>query len=423
MLRFDNIKFNGVYVIELTGNGHQSRISISKGEINHIMQVTPDGYIFNLLNEYNLPYDNEKCSIIMNDKEYNYNKECNGILIPFIHKDNNSSNNNIYLCVKEKNESNNNTNHIYSVPSTCYLQPEFYELRIGILLNNEHVLQGKHNNQFIVHPLLLLQGTFECSLSLLHNISMDIELHYLDDSRSNQHINIKELLDKVDITPYITIDDNLVDISVKMEGEMVINFEKVKINGYSSYIYNRESQKYIITPYLRINNNHNYELQILGQNGEKIKDYISNIAFYNSGFYTAIYYTLKSNENGIIDLGKLNNISGITVDKISIEIPKNKVEYPNELSCLESDENQIELPFNKELYQYSLFSDNKRTNYNNNIEINNTSLIIKGLKEGEYHLEIFNNEIIKSIQLHILNKNSVELNNYYLSKCMVIEKK
>lgn len=424
IFEFPELKNDGVYVIELTGNGKQSRSLINKGEIHYVRNITPNGYVYNLLNENNKPYDNEKCFIYMNNKEYLYNKDVDGILIPFPES---YQNNKLCLTIKEKNEING-LYHYYSVPLYEGLDKENYNLSIGILINKEHVLLGKHNSKIIIHSLLLLQNKYKCSLQLLNDVNMNIELIYSNGS-NNEHINIGKLENDFDLCPYITIDDNLLKIKVRIEGKIKINYKDVVISGEDEIEFNKDCQNNIINPYLQKTLN-GYELNILGQNGEIIPNYICNIDFKMCNYNISIQKTLKSDKNGKIILKELNNVKSIIINsKININIPYDYIKYPYQIYCLESNKNQIELPFSNMKSEISYYSLNLIKNGNviedckNNIIIKNQSLIIKGLKEGDYNLNIcqYKGDLI-IITIKVLNSNTIEYKNYYLYNNSIIEK-
>jgi len=430
-LKFPELKGKaGLYVIELIGNGRSSRAVIKIGTLSVIIRQTVAGQLCYMLDGERKICQDESTGIWMDNQYFKANVEKKGrIMLPYLPSGGEKVTKAILL--------HKGLAQLVDIKR----MEEKYTLTCGFHLLPESVLMGTTATA-LLRPQLLINGR-EASLSLLKNIRCIIHTkNFIDDISSSKTFSNLTLSDNNELSIKFQVSANLSSIRMIFCAE-IQNISKnitETLSVCKEFGFNNNEQEHSIGElYLRLNQDKDYMLYILGKNGEAIKKATVNIYFTTDLFGFEIKKKGIANNQGAIKLGKLKNIKKITADFSQNEktgfiyrtwyLPSQSfMQYPQLIDILEDED--IEMPIsiehiNSHLLLKSVSNENNLENFSNAIKIeqNKNELYgmvkIKGLKSGSYYLTGIGKNII-TIQV---NKGSYwkEDNNYILKDYSLFE--
>ena len=409
---------SGMFVIEMFGNGRHSRIIIKKGSLRYISRLTASGHVVFVLNE-----DNEVCKsntgVYLDNRFYEASIEDGRINLPFARS---TSTKNIILTDGIISEIVENFAHA----------EENYELRTGFLINKEQLTSSK--TTVFIKPKLYTNG-IKAPDSLLTECQAIVNTEDIDSNFSSKTYTDLFIPDgpssielEFDLPPRTeTLNIYFQGQLEKIDGEKII-----LVSNYSLQLNQKLHTDEISSLFLRLNNDE-YLLEVKGRNGEPIVRETVTVLAHHLYWRESVEQNLSTNENGIVSLGQLKNITNLAARvrgqhlKWDLKSLRGKIEYPSEIKLCEGDEFDIpvdiesdnlenEFWFYSVLNEYVIDTHVSSLNYDPSASVLN----LKSLEAGVYYL-VFKNSLtsIKIIVLEgihfdknfILQENSAVVTN------------
>ncbi len=422
-------KKRGLYIVEFIGGGYSSRAIVKKGNLSIINRETSFGKSIFILNE--------KSEICFSEKQQsnsdnqiegtnsNENNHTTGVWFKGTFHP--AGENGLVLIPYGKSYESDICiiNHDgFSELTRLELNMEQYTLSGAFQVNHESLTIG-NTAKFIFKALLSLNGR-DIPLSKLKNCTLTAIVSKLV---NGEIIPTSQIFEKINFeknqeyTFELQIPPKLKEISLTFEGEIMNNSKQEKQKLTHSYNYkNYENEEHFIKSFLRKTIENDYELFVLGKNGEPKVECMVNIELKNkltNNFQDPV--RLQTDKNGRILLGKLENIITISVSltdnentsiKEKWDLSENKnFLYPANIDILENESIKIPVDFSDLkktkvlLYKHStndliLSFQNDKINLKSLNEENNRFIMeINNLENGNYVLDFENNSPI-NIRVH-----------------------
>jgi hypothetical protein len=282
----------GVYVIEWIGSGVSSRAIVRKGRLHMTERIGSSGHQFRIYDENNQPHPN--AVLWLGGKEYRPN-ENGAVIVPFstspgpqqvILKDGTR-------CTMAKFE------HV----------AESYKLHAGAYVDRESLVKGEEA-EVIFRPTLELNGN-PVGLSLLKDVRLRITSTELQGVSSSLEVPDFKLELADTTTHRFKVPDGITsiqfDVSAKVENLSLQ--EQQDVADQALFRLNE------IDNTLSVDSIHlsrvagAYRIYVLGKNGEPKADTPVNLEFKHRYFKRTVHQTLQTDDTGMIDLGKLDDIT------------------------------------------------------------------------------------------------------------------
>ncbi|KAI7858568.1 hypothetical protein BDC45DRAFT_554138 [Circinella umbellata] len=372
----------GAWVIDFVGGRKSCRAIIQKGRLRHIWKDTSAGHLFRILDEKNDPVD---AKILYRNECFEPNDDHN-ILIPYkpnIKMSDENENSGIGQQIPEDQMLILHDEFCEPLQFTC--KEENYDLEVNCYVNPESLLPNRQT-KVVVSPKLSIYDQ-PVPLQLLEAVTFTVEAINNRDVKSTftQHVSEAKTTMEFEFTP----PSSLRSLTFYIRGQVK------SADGTMSYDVAAQDTTFFTSleamssAYLRTDSN-GYFIQVLGKNGEPQRNADVHIKLTHAmAVNTPIEQNLRSNDKGIIRLGKLENISRIEIQTpvrkdwpllapnakllrrmhqqadTSFKIPGNFL-YCNIFQTLEDNSNNI-------LYDF-----------NSNVTMYETHIDVKGLPEGSY---------------------------------------
>ncbi|KAI9304785.1 hypothetical protein BJ944DRAFT_240240 [Cunninghamella echinulata] len=412
----------GAWVFDFVGGREQNRAIIQKGYLRYIVQNTSAGHLFLILDEYNQPIK-EKCSIWYENNNYE-SDESGNILVPYRVKD---SKRDRALIVTEDG---------FCQPFNFYFQSESYSLDATFYVNHETLIPTKQS-KVIISPKLKIQYQ-EASLKLLEKVSLTLTTTNGNDIKSSTTIeNLKVSNDKP-IEFEFTVPSSLKGLSMVLSAQVKTMFgkEPYKKVECSHEVFSDNSDMDGLANYQLRKNNTEYLLNVFGKNGEPLKQRSVQLNFDHKMLYSAISITMQTDDNGIINLGQLDNISSINISSPwkQWSINKNQTEATLPSTIHANVDTEIKIPFIADNdYNCSLFQTGIRgiptVDFTSRLQCTESGVVIQnGLPEGSFCLyyrpsnNVHGNIIDINISKNALNYTKQPWDNWIIGKEVYMEK-
>ncbi len=293
---FNKLKKRGVYVVEFIGNGISSRTLIRKGTLRLIEKVGPAGHEFRILDEENQACD--EATLWLEGKEYE--PDDNGVIrIPFSNRPGHRT-----VILRDGDFA--------SLSSFRHLG-ESYELRAGLYVDREALLQGRKAT-LLVRPSLRLNG-YPTSLELLEEAKLVLLTHDHDGSPNRLEVPIDKFDAAEEFTYEFSVPERLHRLQIRLEAkvENLSQARKQNLSDSASYAINAIDHGANVDAVHLGRNATGYTLEILGKNGEAIADRPVQVNVKHRAFRNAHGVALKSDKNGRVLLGRLPGVESIDV--------------------------------------------------------------------------------------------------------------
>ena len=384
-------KKRGLFVVEFIGNGHVSRAVIQKGILRCIHKNTINGKVLYLLDEDNKICKGDNTGLWINNVWYPSIKETGAILIPY------SINGNIFVLKHED---------FCCLETNISIPDEKYDFSGFFIINEESFIMG-NVTKILVRPYLFVCDEL-CPLEYLKNVKLTINTITTENNQDIPSVNIidnielsynKEFSFEFQVPPKLK--SAYFELSGEIKPKTKDNTETLRF--FQDYLFNR---RFEYDTLMKKNSNGNYIVHLLGKNGEPKINHQVELHLehkYQNNINNNESILMESDFEGKIDLGKLNDITNIRLDKNSFEIEQlPKFTYMPFITILENQE--INLPFynmnNNAIY---LLKNENGQNIENmshllNIKItdkknNLGNIILPKLTKGNYSLKINDNMI------------------------------
>ncbi|KAI9470867.1 MAG: hypothetical protein EXX96DRAFT_603007 [Benjaminiella poitrasii] len=293
----DVFRGRGLWAIDFIGGQHQCRTVVQKGYLKHIMQETSAGHVFRILDEDGRLI--KKAKIWCNNQYYKANEHEN-ILIPYLPSDGKSKSTRIILMSPEDG---------FCEPASFYHLTEKYKFNASFYVNSEMIYSNKKSSVVVI-PTLTLNGS-PVPLSLL-----DEKISLIVDSRNDKGVKKSSIYqcassDANRIVFDFVVPDQLSQLEFRLVTKIkTINgaLQDLEANHRTFYDPDIEKPGNHASIHLKKSDNNIYTLHAFGKNGEIKKDYEISIRLRHMHVQHTIDVLLKTNYQGIIELGELKNI-------------------------------------------------------------------------------------------------------------------
>lgn len=391
-LKLPDVSKAGVYVVDLVGNGINSRAVIEKGGLNYTQRAGVSGHLFRV-------YDSDNKLIIDSSvwlKGHTYTSDKYGrIIVPYTKK---STSQDIIV-------SGNGIASLHNF----YHNSEEYSLHAGVLFNREAMISGNQTD-IVISPQLLLNSN-PVDNKILKDITVEINLSKITDNGTE--IIEKKLFSDLQITdgedikiPFvINADSGALKLGVKLLAD-IENTSKNKTDkleySFSSPL-NFELYKDVIADaYLRKYGG-SYLVEIIGRNGELIPDHSLRFDFKHRNFTRKLMVNLQSDSSGKIELGELKGIEQIKVyDGDGIErtwdLIKEVANTPQHLTVKQGQNLVIPINSQQRISLFELADGHYLYDKSNTIDLDERAATLEKIKEGDYQFIAANKKFTITVE-------------------------
>jgi len=410
-LKFPELKGKvGLFVIELIGNGKSSRAVIKIGTLSVITRQTVAGQLSFVLDAERKICCHDSTGIWMDNQYFKANVEKGGrIIVPYLPSGGNKTVKAILL-------------HQGLAQLVDFNRmEEVYQLKCGFYLLPESVIMGK-NATIMIRPQLLINGRIG-DLGLLKNIRCVLyTANYIDNIPSTKSFTNLTLSENNELLIRFQVGANIKEMRIEFSADIqnISKDTKETLSASHNFEFVTHTGDYSIAElYLRLNPAKEYELLVLGKNGEAIGNSQVRFNFSSNLFNYNKEKTGYTNDKGVLRLGHMKGVKYFTAyfqessGKVNIAktwyLPSQTVmQYPTYIDIIE-DEN-VELPIASEyasnpIYLRSMDQVMTLLNMNHTVKVDIDknalygSVKIKGLKSGTYLLTGIEDQRIR-IRVH-----------------------
>lgn len=288
---FPELKDPGVYIVDFIGGSTSSRALVHKGTLRHVVNTTPIGQLFSVFDENQQHLKDAR--IWMGGKVYSAD-EAGHILLPFSTKPQTTS----IILMHDDLVSLAKFEH----------QAEYHAFDVGIHVDREQ-LRSRQLAPLLIRSGLRLNGE-PVSVDLLDEVTLKITATDLDGIPTSSVINDVELSDDEDYVHNFRVPDRLRKLNVELTATLKpLSTSKVKTLQASREFDVNGIDETVSTDDVYLSQTASgYVLETLGKSGEPIANRPVRIQLHHEWFNQPVNVVLRSDENGIIKLGPLDQI-------------------------------------------------------------------------------------------------------------------
>jgi hypothetical protein len=260
------------------------------------------------------------------------------------------------------------------------------------------------------------------SLALLENIQCTlITENYIESIPSIKTFNDLKVTDKGELIIKFSVGANIDTLSIKVSAEVKNvskNTKQYLSDSHDFCIVNHKNNEAIGEFYLQLNDKKEYSVNLLGKNGEPIKDASVSLTYKSNFCQDTRNIQAETDERGCINLGKMLNVSTLKAShnqasssriEKSWRLPSESImQYPRYIDIIEGEDIVFPISLEDAKKTYLLRNVQDRMNIENftsNVKMEKKGkelydqVNIKGLKAGSYLLTGFGDTEI-SIYVH-----------------------
>eukprot|EP01119_Soliformovum_irregulare_P003284 TRINITY_DN1364_c0_g1_i10.p1 TRINITY_DN1364_c0_g1~~TRINITY_DN1364_c0_g1_i10.p1 ORF type:complete len:2094 (-),score=587.98 TRINITY_DN1364_c0_g1_i10:49-6330(-) len=369
---FPSLKQRGVYVIEIIGNGKSSRAIVKKGYLRMVQRLTVAGHAITVFDEKEQIV--KDAAIQLNDHTFQADQQ--GLIrIPYT-------------------SSTNYTQIIVSSGSFAELKDfqhmsESYNFQCGIFVDRESLIRLKRAT-VIVRPTLTVNGSV-ATLKMLNQVKLIIKTYDQDHVESIKTVDNFKLKDGEESSYQFTVPDSLRTISIEVTGQIKTMAGEENQSAHRSWEINSIDSTSEIGDIHLIRNEQGYAALFLGKTGDIKAKRVVTCQIRHNLVNQTISQILQTDDNGMIFLGHLENVSEIFIEDRPFDIRNG--DYTTHPSVYQAPEGvDILIPFElsgKELWrEVNLLEKRDYANYRDltstNVTCRDGYLVISKLTPGDY---------------------------------------
>ncbi|MAB89974.1 MAG: hypothetical protein CMJ90_11005 [Planctomycetes bacterium] len=293
----DELSRPGVYVVDFIGNGIASRAVIVKGRLRYQHRVGAAGHVFRVLDESGEHL--KDASIVLGAREFHAD-DAGEVLIPYSTQPGSKK-----IVLKR--------GAVATLESFQH-QAERYALRAGIYIDRESLLAGK-TAPVIIRPTLVLNGR-TVSLELLEDPKLTLKYINQDGIVSVVEVGDLELQSDREAVQEIRVPDDLAQFTAQLRGRVksLTAGKPVDVSSkLAIFKVNRIEETALTSCPLLVRTPDGHAIDIRGKNGEPNADHALQLTLRHRDFSDSVTVTLKSDQDGRIHLGALQDITSISV--------------------------------------------------------------------------------------------------------------
>eukprot|EP00486_Rosalina_sp_Unknown_P013750 CAMPEP_0201592464 /NCGR_PEP_ID=MMETSP0190_2-20130828/190352_1 /ASSEMBLY_ACC=CAM_ASM_000263 /TAXON_ID=37353 /ORGANISM="Rosalina sp." /LENGTH=1532 /DNA_ID=CAMNT_0048051251 /DNA_START=647 /DNA_END=5242 /DNA_ORIENTATION=- len=373
----------GIFIIDMIGKNISTRAFIRKGELRFIYEQTDGGYDFYVFDENYTQI--MKPRIYMDGTEYNVVKSKNEekpgkITLPFSGDIDRAE----QLVIIE-----DTANPQSAVLRSFKRQCKTYELRGGFYIDRENLLSKQQAKLLIRSNLYLCQE--QTTVGIIGSSYVTLEFKTLDGDLKKD-VRRVQLSDNDDAEIMFTVPTNLREISCRLDAS--IGDKKLNPITYSFKVNGIDACPFIADVFLLPNNKKGYYLLTVGKNGEIFGNERLEIELYHKYFRSnrCVSCTVTTDNNGLFELGKLDNITSIKVkpentaffSEKSFNLLQDLVNVPSRI-C-RKDQTIIRIPFSAQTDKprVSIYDGQYSSDISKTAKYENGYVVIEKLPPGDY---------------------------------------
>jgi hypothetical protein len=308
---FPTLSRAGVYVIDLIGNGRSSRALVRKGRLHHLLQTTPAGQLFTILDENHKPV--KGATLWLSGHEYHAGKE-GRISVPF---STNPGRQPIVVTAPlpgaRKAAEGEPLDASYASLDYFQHEGENYSLTAGFYVDREALLRRK-TAEVIIRPGLSVNGV-PASLSLLDEIKLTITSVDLDNVATTQEVPKFELFEDREAIHEFMVPARLASISFALSAkvkQLSAGGKKIDLTAGESFSLNEIDRTEKIEDLHLLKAEGKYIVELRGKTGESRVSRPVVLSIKHRDFRAPVPVVLKTDAAGRIALGTLDDIASVT---------------------------------------------------------------------------------------------------------------
>ncbi|MFA7172796.1 MAG: hypothetical protein WC340_05190 [Kiritimatiellia bacterium] len=400
--QFPELQGRGVYIIELIGNGRSSRALVQKGHLKVVPSISAGGHAFSVYDEGGQPV--QDCIGWFNGAPFAAAQD-GRIYIPF-------------ASVKDKpimprvpraasSPATSGPGEKYLVVSTGNFSSlirfnhssESYTLEGGFYVDREALIAGELC-EVVVRPRLALNGQ-SVALSLLKKTKLTLTSVDLDGVESKAVVQVPAFSEEADFVHQFRVSARCVRISFALDGRvenMSLNKEQ-ELAASASFDFNASERGTDVRHLFLVRHSKGYTLEVRGKNGEAGVDVPLHLVFKHRLFTREINASLKSDKDGLIQLGELQEIErmrgtwdGVGARQCTWNLEQSGCAYPQELHGAVNETLELAVPqtlsVSEDLALLELRGGAYVREWRAALACEDGMVKIKGLPAGDYELNL-----------------------------------
>lgn len=368
----------GVWVIDFLGGGQRSRALIQKGSLTTLDRMGDAGHVFRIIDETGNPL--KTAHIELGGKTYEPDSE-GRIILPYAEQ---TVARNLIL-----------VDGGFASSVLVAHHSESYSLEAGFLVDRQSLVAGTQASIAIRSRLTC--NSRPISIKLLEQPQLTIVATDVEGVSSTQTVGSLDLEDGDELVHKFLVPQRLASLSITLSGKVYNQNrdERQPVSAAQTVSCNAIQQTDQIGDFFLRQSNDGFALLVLGRNGEPISRLPVSIAVKVKNVAFNVDYSLATNANGLVDLGKLENVQQIlfsaqAIRSLSVPLHRFHRDWPNVVQ--RGLNAKIELPLGKDTAdrrQFALTEIRRGVSVasvDKNLKVGQGSLEISNLPAGDYHL-------------------------------------
>ena len=329
---FESLKGKrGIWVVEFIGNGISSRALVRKGKLQYLSAPSPGGELIQVLNESNEVVKDP--SIWFGGKRYTANED-GLVLLPF------SESGEVPVVLMDGE---------FATFARIDLPRETYTFSAGMFVEQETLLPGREA-AVLIRPRLSIQGE-PVSTSLLEQVTLRVATTDLDGVESVSEAKDFVLSDDSESIHRFRVPPRLRSIAVHLSAEIPLisrSGEEQSLTARRVFDVNGVDAARVVSDMHLGKVADGFLLELLGKTGEPVSERPVHFSFQHRDFTEGYRVTLKTDEEGRVRLGALEDILSVSAQAGGIgerqwNLEGGRYSHPSTLHAVAGEE--ITLPF------------------------------------------------------------------------------
>ncbi len=291
---FPSLSRPGIFVVEFIGGGISSRALVRKGRLRFVERVGSAGHVFTVLDEDLRPV--RDASIWLGGREYPAERD-GTITVPFSERQGRQA---ILL-----------RHGALTTLEAFDHRAETYAFTAGLYVDRESLVRGSEA-QILVRPSLRIHGA-PASLKLLEEPTLAVrstDRHAVDSTMEVRGLELHD--DRETLVPFQVPDDVVrIEFAVRARVESLSTGKKTEVADSRAFTLNGIDTTDKTEDLHLARTERGCVLYVLGKTGEARPDTPVNLAFAHRRFTFEMNLTLQTDAAGRVELGPLEEITGI----------------------------------------------------------------------------------------------------------------
>ncbi|RPH48404.1 MAG: hypothetical protein EHM91_04370, partial [Planctomycetota bacterium] len=292
---FASLKRPGIFVVEFIGGGISSRALIRKGRLRFLEHIGAAGHVFTVLDENSVALKN--ASIWLGGREYAADKD-GTIAVPFTAQP----------CRRTILLRHGDLTTLEAFDH----REESYAFTAGLFVDRESLVR-RNEAQLLIRPSLRVQNA-PASLKLIEDATLQIrstDRHGVEATMEIRGLDLRE--DRETVVPF-QVPEDLASIAFTVRGrvENLAQGKKIDVSDERSFTLNGIEISDKTESVHLSRTDRGFVLYVLGKSGESRPDTPVNLALSHDHFTFQMTFTLQTDARGRVELGTLEEITGIT---------------------------------------------------------------------------------------------------------------